>query len=74
MKVEVRIREIFGSNGETEIVKCASMEEAKSLVEKLIPEGGYTYEPFGMEKDIYDSDGDWLYAVQFVITEKEEGS
>lgn len=74
MKVEVRIREIFGGDGTTEIENCASMEEALTLVEGLVPEGGYTTTPFGMERDIYDEDGDWMYAIQFVITEEEKGS
>lgn len=74
MKVEVRIREIFGGDGTTEVVNCASMEEALALVEGLVPAGGYTTTPFGMERDIYDEDGDWMYSIQFIMTETGEGS
>jgi hypothetical protein len=73
MVKEVRIREIYGGNGTTEVVNCASMEEALDIVEGLVPEGGYTTTPFNLERDIYDEDGDWMYAIQFV-TEEEEGS
>lgn len=72
--LEVRIRTIYGGNGDTEVVTCNSFEEASAIVKKLTPEGGYDRTPFNLERDIYDSDGEWLYAVQIVITEEEESS